>query len=87
MDCVERPFYIELQKRRYTATSSRFRGHFYHYSYAKSVDLSRLLPIWPSGRSCFTFAALIINRAKAALRTLPTALSKKIGRQAPGVAF
>jgi hypothetical protein len=53
----------------------------------KSVDLSRLLLIWPFGKSCFAFAALVISRAKAALIILPTVLSKKIGRQAPGVAF
>jgi hypothetical protein len=54
---------------------------------AKSVDLSRLLPIWPSDKNCFAFATLVISRAKAALIILPTALSRKIGRQAPGVAF
>jgi hypothetical protein len=42
---------------------------------AKSVNLSRLLPIWLSGRSCFAFATLIISRAKAALIILPTALN------------
>jgi hypothetical protein len=54
---------------------------------AKSVDLLRLLPIWPFGKSFFTFVASVISRAKAVLIILPIALSKKIGRQAPGVAF
>jgi hypothetical protein len=78
---------MKLQKRRYTAASSRFRGHFTIIRMAKSVDLSRLLPILSSGKSCIVFAALIISRAKAASIILPIALNKEIGRQAPGVAF
>jgi hypothetical protein len=54
---------------------------------AKSVDLSRLLPIWPFGKSCFAFAASMISRAKAVLIILPIALNKEIGRQAPKMAF
>jgi hypothetical protein len=53
----------------------------------KSVDLSRLLPIWPFGKNYFAFAALVISRAKAASIILPIALSKEIGGQAPGMAF
>jgi hypothetical protein len=46
----------------------------------KFVNLLRLLLIWPFGKSCFAFTALIISGAKAALIILLIALNKKISR-------
>src|SRR5271157_6106387 len=52
---------------------------------ASSVERPGLLPIWPSGSSYYSSAALTIRLHIAVSITFPNMLRSAIGRYAPGV--